>query len=57
VWTNRDSFPHTATSQAGGFDSDEIAAGRSWTYTAATAGEFTYLCTLHRGMKGTLRVR
>jgi putative membrane protein len=57
VWTNRDSFPHTATSQAGGFDSDEIAAGRSWTYTAATAGEFPYLCTLHRGMKGTLRVR
>jgi plastocyanin len=54
VWVNRDSFPHTATSAA--FDSRDIAAGASWTYTATAAGEFPYVCTLHPTMKATLRV-
>lgn len=56
VWTNNDPFPHTATSQAAGFDSHAIAPGKSWTYTAATRGEFTYVCTLHPTMTATLKV-
>ena len=55
VWVNKDPFPHTATS-AGAFDSREIAAGKSWTYTPRKAGEYGYICTLHPTMKGTLRV-
>jgi plastocyanin len=56
TWTNRDMFPHTATSQAGGFDSGVIMSGRSWTFKAKTKGRFPYVCVLHPTMKGTLRV-
>jgi plastocyanin len=55
VWVNKDPFPHTATSSA--FDSKDIAAGASWTYTARTRGEFPYVCTLHPTMKAILRVK
>ena len=57
VWINKDPFPHTATSEAGGFDSDEIESGQSWTFEASKAGESRYICTLHRTMKGMLRVK
>ena len=33
------------TSTAGGFDSHEIAPGKSWKYTATKKGEFAYVCT------------
>ena len=56
VWVNKDPFPHTATSKAGGFDSGEIAAAKSWKFVAAKTGEFEYICTLHPTMKGKLRV-
>ncbi len=56
VWTNKDPFSHTATSQAGGFDSKAIAEGRSWTYLTARKGDFAYICTYHTTMKGRLRV-
>jgi plastocyanin len=57
VWLNKDPFPHTATSKAGGFDSQVIAAGESWKYVAQKKGDFAYLCTLHTTMKGVLRVK
>jgi plastocyanin len=56
VWVNKDWFPHTATSDTGGFDSLEISPDESWTYMPKTKGEFPYICTLHRTMKATLRV-
>jgi plastocyanin len=56
-WVNKDLVPHTATSQDGGFDSKDIQADDSWTYTARTTGDFTYVCTFHPTMKATLRVR
>jgi plastocyanin len=55
VWINKDPFPHTVTA-TGVFDSHDIAASRSWKYTARKAGEFAYICTLHTTMKGTLKV-
>ena len=55
IWTNKDPFPHTVTAP-GKFDSHEIAAGGSWKYVARTAGEYSYICTLHANMKGVLRV-
>jgi plastocyanin len=56
VWVNKDPFPHTVTSAAGGFDSHEIAPGKSWKYTATKKGEFPYVCMFHPTMKATLRV-
>jgi plastocyanin len=55
VWINKDPFPHTVTAK-GVFDSHDIAASRSWKYTARKAGEFAYICTLHPTMKATLKV-
>jgi plastocyanin len=55
VWVNKDPFPHTVTAK-GLFDSHDIAAGKSWRYTARKAGEYAYTCTLHPNMKGTLKV-
>lgn len=57
VWLNKDMFPHTATSKAGGFDSQQIAANASWQHRFAGNGEFPYVCTLHPTMKGTITVR
>ncbi|TMG84073.1 MAG: copper-binding protein [Betaproteobacteria bacterium] len=55
VWVNDDPFPHTVTAK-GAFDSHDIAAGKSWKYTARKAGEYVYICTLHPNMKATLKV-
>ena len=56
VWVNKDPFPHTATSQAGGFDSKEIPAGKSWQFKPTRVGVFPYGCTFHPTMKATLKV-
>jgi plastocyanin len=56
TWVNKDPFPHTVTSAAGGFDSHEIAPGKSWKYVATKKGEFPYICVFHPTMKATLRV-
>lgn len=57
VWVNDDLFPHTVTAKTGRFDSGDIAAGKSWTYTVKAEGLFAYFCTYHTTMKGTLRIR
>jgi plastocyanin len=57
VWVNNDLFPHTVTAKTGRFDSGDIAAGKSWTYTVKAEGLFGYFCTYHTTMKGTLRIR
>ena len=56
VWINKDPFPHTATSTTGAFDSHEIAADKSWTFTATKSGTFPYVCAFHPTMKGVIRV-
>ena len=56
AWLNKDPFPHTATAK-GVFDSQNIAAGKSWRFKTGTAGEYGYICTWHPNMKGTLVVR
>jgi plastocyanin len=56
VWVNKDIVAHTATSQAGTFDSGIIVPGKSWTYKLKQTGEFAYTCTYHPTMKATLRV-
>jgi plastocyanin len=57
VWANKDLFPHTVTASNKAFDSGSIAAGGSWTYVANKAGEFSYGCTFHPTMKGSLKVQ
>ena len=56
VWVNKDLFPHTASAGSAAFDSGSIAAGASWTFTAARAGDYAYGCKFHPTMKGELKV-
>ena len=56
VWVNKDPFPHTATARPE-FDSRSVAAGDSWSFAATKTGAFSYVCTLHPGMKGMLIVK
>jgi plastocyanin len=56
VWVNKDPFPHTVTSETGGFNSGALQPGRSWKLKPSKAGEFSYICTLHPTMKATLRI-
>jgi plastocyanin len=55
-WTNQDSAPHTITSDAGDWDSGSLGKGQSFSHTFAQAGTFTYHCTIHPSMKGTIVV-
>ncbi|MCX9009853.1 MAG: cupredoxin domain-containing protein [Candidatus Methanoperedens sp.] len=45
IWTNRDSAPHTVTSDT--FDSGTLNQGQTFTYTFNQAGTFEYRCTIH----------
>ena len=57
VWVNKDLVPHTATSEAGRFDSQTIQTAESWKFTARTRGEFAYICSFHPTMKAMLNVK
>ncbi len=57
-WTNNDASPHTATSDDGTtFNSGNLAAGSTYSYTTTTAGTYPYHCLVHGTMmSGTLTV-
>jgi plastocyanin len=56
TWTNSDGVGHTATS-SGDFDTGTIPAGGSKSVTFGSAGTFSYICTIHSSMRGTVIVR
>jgi plastocyanin len=55
TWTNSDTTTHTSTGST--WNSGGIAPGASYTMTFPSAGTFTYHCTLHPGMTGTVTVQ
>lgn len=57
VWTNNDGSPHTVTAQDGSFDSANMAPGAVYTYTFTRAGTYSYHCTYHPWMIGTVIVK
>jgi plastocyanin len=54
-WKNRDDIPHTVVS-AGKFRSKTLDTDDSFTFTFTAAGDYTYFCSLHPHMKGTIKV-
>jgi plastocyanin len=56
-WSNADSIVHTATADGGSFNSGNINGGGSFNFTFPTAGTFTYHCTIHPNMVGTVVVQ
>lgn len=61
TWTNADSTRHTVTSgdddtADGIFDSDDIEASGTSSYTFDEVGEFAYFCDIHPTMTGVVVV-
>ena len=57
VWDNNDSMAHTVTSDEGSeLASPSIAPGGNYDHVFNSIGTFTYHCTIHPSMKGTIIV-
>lgn len=61
-WTNYDGYAHTVTSGTPGtpsglFDSDNIGANGTFSYTFDQEGTFNYFCKIHNSMRGTITVK
>ena len=56
VFANQDNAPHTATDDAGAFDTGRLAKGSSASLTFPSSGTFAYHCDIHRRMTGTITV-
>ena len=57
VWVNKDETPHTVSAADKGFVSKALDTDDRFEYTFAKPGDFSYFCTLHPFMTGTVHVR
>ncbi len=55
-WTNTGQVVHTVTADNGAFNSGEMSPGATVTGTFNTPGTYTYHCSIHPDMTGTLIV-
>ncbi|MBI4497561.1 MAG: cupredoxin family copper-binding protein [Chloroflexi bacterium] len=56
VWTNQDSAPHTATSDAGVWDSGTLHKDQRFGFTFQTPGQYRYICAFHPWMEASITV-
>jgi plastocyanin len=56
IVTNEDDVSHTWTSEDDVFDSGSLSQGESFQYTFEDAGEYSFVCTIHPGMSGSISV-
>ena len=59
TWTNHDSVQHDVlvTSGPATFHSPMLAQGQSWSHTFTVAGSYSYICSVHPDMRGSVTVR
>ncbi|GAP66051.1 hypothetical protein MBSD_n1353 [Mizugakiibacter sediminis] len=58
TWTNRDEEPHIVVSAGNGFaSSPALDTGDRYTATFAKPGTYTYFCSIHPQMVGTIVVK
>lgn len=58
VWTNRDEEPHTVTSAGNQFTSSKaLDSGDIYATTFSKPGTYTYYCSIHPMMVGTIIVQ
>ena len=60
TWVNNDSPTHTVASDTGSlvsFSSDPLATGSSYSFTFTQPGTYTYHCSIHPSMTGTIIVQ
>ena len=61
TWINNDSSPHTVTTSSSSsndsnFDSGVLRNGEAFSFTFDKEGQYSYFCTLHPSMVGTVAV-
>lgn len=54
TFENEGQIAHTVTGDD--FDSGSLAPGDTFTFKASEKGSFSYVCTFHAGMQGTIEV-
>src|SRR5918992_3905716 len=57
TWTNNGPTAHSATASDGSFDTGTFPRGQSRSHTFDAPGTFSYICTPHPFMKGSVTVR
>ncbi len=57
TWTNRDDIPHTVVSTDGVFKSKVRDTDEKFSYTFTKAGTYSYFCSVHPKMTGTVVVQ
>ena len=57
TWVNNEAMPHTVVDSNKGFRSKALVKDASFSFTFATAGDYSYLCSIHPNMKGKVIVK
>jgi plastocyanin len=57
IWSNAGSLQHSVTADDSSFDSGLFSTGASWSMTFTSPGTFSYHCSPHPWMKGTVVVQ
>lgn len=56
AFVNDDAEPHTVTGKHGAFDSGPIDAGATWVHRFTRPGTYSYICSFHPYMRGSIVV-
>ena len=56
TWTNKDDIPHAVAAVGKQFKSKVLDTDNSYSFTFTTPGTYTYFCSLHPHMTGTIVV-
>jgi plastocyanin len=57
TWTNRDDIPHTVVTDDKTIKSKVLDTDEKFTFTFDKPGTYSYFCSLHPKMKGTIVVQ
>ena len=57
TWTNRDDIPHNVVSDDHSIKSKTLDTDEKFTFTFTKPGTYSYFCSLHPKMKGTVVVQ
>jgi amicyanin len=57
TWTNRDDIPHNVVSDDKSIKSKTLDTDEKFTFTFSKPGTYTYFCSIHPKMKGTVVVQ